>query len=643
MNLEKTLTKIIDFLDQEYFLDTEENYFIPSIWYEFYHLDSNEQEKNKVRKVNRHQYFQTVLKRIKRELDVELRTAVTFEAMYSLHMRSATCWDHNNNGVIDLDYKDVNELGTFMKSIILIPILKDMGISHLHILPIFEVSSIKKKGDLGSPYSIKNLYNLDQTLNDAIFSKILTIDEQFQLFIEVCHFYQIKVILDFAFRTTARDSILIENNPDSLFWIEKKVENEFASPIISFEPAFSKINEEDIEKLYQEKSVQKYLGYFRPPPNKINEELFVKLRAKAKDSTELLYLIEQNFGITTAPAFSDCVNDSQDQWSDISYLKIYATEEKHFLFDSINSKKFVRDEKNEPIWEYLKNAIPYFQEKFLIDGARIDMGHSLPDKLLNSIIMDVREKNGDFIFMNETLSLAEIHDEDKSLYNLFVGNIWFPEQYRLNDDFYRVISELLSSDLRFIAASETSDTPRTWTRYRSLDYELLLIILNSFIPNTIPYFLCGKELLEVQPMNLGLISEEFHRYQLDPEDKMYGKLSFFDPYQLHWESFSYKIMELFKRIKVIKTQFHEVINWKKCKILNKEKYLEIEYSAYLPEDKNLCILFSLSLLDEKILIDEIEYGTVDLVLSNKKSRQHSSQNVKEIYLENEEILVLTKY
>lgn len=64
----------------------------------------------------------------------------------------------------------------------------------------------------------------------------------------------------------------------------------------------------------------------------------------------------------------------------------------------------------------------------------------------------------------------------------------------------------------------------------------MLIILNSLIPNAVPLINNGMELLEKQPMNLGLDNTEEGRFVLDKEDSMYGKLAFFDNYTLHWLS-----------------------------------------------------------------------------------------------------------
>jgi hypothetical protein len=62
----------------------------------------------------------------------------------------------------------------------------------------------------------------------------------------------------------------------------------------------------------------------------------------------------------------------------------------------------------------------------------------------------------------------------------------------------------------------------------------LVLTLNSFMPNAVPFINSGQELLEVQPMNLGLDNTEDGRFALPPGDPMAGRLAFFDPYCLHW-------------------------------------------------------------------------------------------------------------
>ena len=615
------------------------NYHIPKIWSNYYKLKSeSKNESTEDVTINPYVFFNSVFSKIENDLTKNI-SSNNFKNIYSMYVRTSTCWDHNNNGKIDLIQDKFTEQGTFMKSIALIPLIYEMGFNIIHLLPIFETSEVKKKGSLGSPYSVKNIMCLDIHLKDSLFADTLELEEQFKLFVEICHAYKIKVILDFPLRTVSRDANLISESPESLFWIKKEYETEFKSPLVSFLNEGKKIGKDNVALLYKEHSVDRYIGYFSESPNKINPLLFELLCNESKDSTELLYKIENEFGITTAPAYSDAVNDMQPQWSDISYLRIYDEPNKNFfLFDTINAKKFIGENKNESVWKYLKDAIPYYQAKYGIDGARIDMGHSLPEKLLKEIRVELKKNDSDFILICEELFIDHINEIEAKLYDYFIGNLWYSEQFRLNHDFFSLVNQLIVKEVEFIAASGTSDTPRTYARYRNEKYEKLLIILNNFTPNTIPFFVSGNEMLEIQPMNLGLISEDNDKYVLESDDKMYGRLAFFDSYQLHWENFNHSIFILLKKITKIKDELKKEINFHNGKIENNDTYLTISYPSYNSKSDSLYIVFSLSETSEKKIIGN-KSSNFELLLSNIELEIKDLTNLKDILLDNEEIVV----
>jgi len=85
------------------------------------------------------------------------------------------------------------------------------------------------------------------------------------------------------------------------------------------------------------------------------------------------------------------------------------------------------------------------------------------------------------------------------------------------------------------AAVETPDTPRIFGR---LPYHEALqrLVMSAFLPNSYFVVNAGLELLEKQPMNLGLDATFDDKWVLPRDDEFYGKLSFFDHYALHWDS-----------------------------------------------------------------------------------------------------------
>ena len=156
-----------------------------------------------------------------------------------------TAWKH---------YKDREVLqGSFIKSLCLIPYLKEYNINIIYLLPVFKYSDKCKKGELGSPYSIKDVYKLDENLHE----ELLGLDNQdligveFAAFVEACHIMGIRVMVDFVFRTVARDSDLILNHPEWFYWIDLKYKDTFSVYRVSDIAEGAAVSKENVHSLYK--------------------------------------------------------------------------------------------------------------------------------------------------------------------------------------------------------------------------------------------------------------------------------------------------------------------------------------------------------------------------------------------------------
>ena len=99
-----------------------------------------------------------------------------------------------------------------------LPRLREMGINCIWLMPIFPIGEAKRKGSLGSPYSI-----LDYKAVNPEFGT----EDDFRDLIEKAHALGIKVILDIACNHTAWDNYLITEHPD---WYTRNKEGEIVSP-----------------------------------------------------------------------------------------------------------------------------------------------------------------------------------------------------------------------------------------------------------------------------------------------------------------------------------------------------------------------------------------------------------------------------
>ncbi|HEY8343906.1 MAG TPA: alpha-amylase family glycosyl hydrolase [Bacillota bacterium] len=490
------------------------------------------------------------------------------KVMYSMLPRTFTAWNHGDDGRV---YP-----GTFLKALGLLPYLQSLGVSLVYLLPIFEVSTKYKKGELGSPYAIKNLYQLDHTLHDDLLGECNQelLEAEFAAFIEGCHLLGMKVVVDFVFRTVSRDNDLLLEHPDWFYWIRRQDSDAFGPPVVKRVKKLTALQAQTLKLLYTCEGIDDYLRKFTYSPKDMDPVKWERIVAEQRRTGEnILDLIEREFGLTTAPGFSDVLNDPQPPWIDVTYLRFYFDHHEqvrnylpkeqppYVLQDVACLNLYQGNEPNKQLWEYVAGVIPYYQKKFGIDGARIDMGHALPPALNKAIITRAKAENPDFILWSEEFEAKRSPAALEDGFDLITGDLWHVYKDLEKPGFCRrLFSTVTGSALPLIGALEMADTPRAVWVYREHQKIEFLVLLNYFIPNSIPFINNGLELLEVQPMNLGLDNTEAGRFVLAPEDPMYGKLAFFDNYRLHWlEKDRFWMEDLLKKALVLRTRFEALL------------------------------------------------------------------------------------
>ncbi|RCK73378.1 MAG: 1,4-alpha-glucan branching enzyme [Ignavibacteriae bacterium] len=108
--------------------------------------------------------------------------------------------------------------GTFKALEKKIPELKELGVTVIWLLPIHPVGKIKRKGTLGSPYSVQDYY--------AVNSEFGTL-EDFKSLVQTIHTNGLKIIIDLVANHTSWDSELIKKHPE---WFTKNSEGKIISP-----------------------------------------------------------------------------------------------------------------------------------------------------------------------------------------------------------------------------------------------------------------------------------------------------------------------------------------------------------------------------------------------------------------------------
>lgn len=471
--------------------------------------------------------------------------------VYSMMLRTSSSFDHDRNFQLDAsNLYALKDTGTFVKTLWILPFLKKMGVDVLYLLPISKYSLKDKKGEAGSPYGVSNFFKLDENLKDPLTGEQGNVELEFQALVEAAHILGMKVVIDIIPRTNSVNSDLILTNPEWFYWVKKQ-------DLATYKPPFvPTLNEPKVadpkyfkEMFASEEVIRHILSFVENPKqsNPMQWEMMLEYYAK-NPMIEPLDLIAKFFDVSVAYAFSDNINDPQPAWSDVTYFRMYLDHPStsqpyldalginpapYLLYDvakaSLNPGKIP----NKALWNTLSDILPYYQKKFGIDGARIDMGHALPSELINQILTKAKKVNPEFCFIAEELDVKNAKASVEKGYNMIIGDGFMRQpgldSYKYNEFFYTV----KSLECPVFACGETHDTPRLAARDGGKETARMIALMNFFIPNAIPFINSGQEFYEIQPMNLGIGAREGEQFLLTQDDPYYGKLALFDFVSFH--------------------------------------------------------------------------------------------------------------
>lgn len=575
---------------------------------------------------------------------------------YSTMIRTSAAFDHDHDGYIkQSNLYGLKETGTFLKFIMLLPYLKEIGIDTIYLLPFFQSSDFDKKGEFSSCYAVRNFFAIDSSLKDPMLDQ-LSVEVECKAFMEACHMMGMHVIIDIIPRTNAIRSQLLEEHPEWFYWIRFDTAKSFKAPVVKSVPKLSVASKEVMELVYQDEETLSYLKQFHIDPKTQDPDKFAQLVINAKKSgNDLLTMIEKEYGITVACAFSDQVNDPQPTWSDVTYLRMYLdhpvnaqsyvseNQPPYILFDVAKSSLNPGTKENRPLWDLLASIIPYYQKNFGIDGVRIDMGHALPIKLVDEIISAAKKVDPSICFIAEELDTKNDKASLEKGYTMILGNGFSEEcrikEHRLHDFYYD------SRNLKcpVFALCETHDTPRAAARKGDKTLARMLSIMNLFMPNGVAFLNSGQEFYEVQPMNLGLDCEEEERYRLDKKDFRYGKLALFDAFAFTYERTD--LLPLLAKANAIRQDYINEISNVECSIpawFNSPN--DLGYGAFFKKkDRAILVVANANLTENSVynvqlsnVLSELAFhpkGLVERFSTHKDSKKGYIESLHHIYVD----------
>lgn len=523
MSLEKILASLKS-------LNSHSDYAVPTIW---------DSEEVSVKYVNPAAYYTTAIENILSQPKASFQPGVGGEwtkssAIYNIFVRVTTAFDHNQNGKVEIAplTSGFRETGTFLKSIALLHYIKRLGATVVHLLPITSIGQDGNKGTLGSPYAIKNPYEIDDLLSEPALK--LGVETEFKAFVEACHHLGLRVVSEFVFRTMSKDGDWIAEHPDWFYWIDDKIQNRtpgtsdeqhYGNPIFTeaeLKIIKAKVQEEDFNELPEPHAVYKDMFFAPPVQVKMQNGRYIGTSADGKTCR-------------IPGAFADWPpDDIQPPWNDVTYLKMYTHPDFNYIAYNTIRMYDERLEKNShanrPLWDKIIGIIPHYQQEFGIDGVMIDMGHALPTELKQAMVRTAREINPDFAFWDENFSTTE--KGRKEGYNAVMGSI--PFVGHKPNDFKGYINYLgkVGVPLPLFGTAENHNCPRNAARLgdgkTGVMYSKLVWSLCAVLP-AVPFIHSGMEICETQPINTGLdfTPEEQKRYPSET-------LPLFSEYAYNW-------------------------------------------------------------------------------------------------------------
>lgn len=452
-----------------------------------------------------------------------------YTVAYNLFVRAGAAFDHDNDGVIGVSPSadGWRETGTFLKAITLLPFIRSLGCNTIHLLPITAIGRDGNKGNLGSPYAIRDPYALDEGLGEPALGvdARLGAGAEFAAFVEAAHHLGLRVVVEFVFRTAARDAVWAGEHPEWFYWIREDVadrqpgdtsEAVYGAPLFTrdeLEAIYRQVGTGVYEELLPPREV--YRRMFLPPPDPATVTLVDgRWRGLARDP-----LTGDAVPVRIPGAFSDWTPDSdQPPWSDVTYLRLY--DDPDFNYIAYNTVRMYDRRLAQPgnavapLWDKIVEVIPHYQQQYGIDGVMIDMGHALPLPLKQRLVARARELNPDFALWAEDFQLKQSSRLEG--YNLCLGP--FMQTVRDPGRFAWWLSELAQNGapVPFMGTPENHNTPRAVRWPGGLAYALYALTAGAFLPG-IPYVHGGLELAETHPINTGFDFTPEEQASLPPD------------------------------------------------------------------------------------------------------------------------------
>lgn len=126
---------------------------------------------------------------------------------------------YSTTSIYQIFVRNYSREGNFQAIIDDLARIKNMGFTYIYLCPIHPIGEKMRKGSLGSPYSIKDYYAINEEHGTM---------EDFEHLIAACHKIGLKVMMDLVLNHTARDHYYTKEHPEYYY---RNKNQEFANRI----------------------------------------------------------------------------------------------------------------------------------------------------------------------------------------------------------------------------------------------------------------------------------------------------------------------------------------------------------------------------------------------------------------------------
>jgi len=530
-NLELVISRLSNLKSKKY----KHTFAVPGLWIN--------QPPGKI-EINPFEYFLERINKIKSLSDnINIKSELS---VYNMFIRLTAAYDHNSDSKLESEKSMFRETGTFLKAIALLPYIHSLGVNTIYLLPVTAIGEDEKKGNLGSPYAIRNPYQPDENLSEPLLG--LDVETEFKAFAEAVHLLGMKLVCEFVFRTSSIDSDLSLEHPEWFYWIHTKIKNRAEGETYESKygpPIFMKKELEAIKLKVESGDLINLI-----PPHEQHIKMFTESPKKvARVDGKIRGLIsDKKVDVKIPGAFADWPpDDNQPAWTDVTFLKLY--DNPKFNYIAYNTIRMYDKELAKPefevkeLWDYIAGIIPHYIESFGIDGVMIDMGHALPAALRTKIVESAVLKKPDFFFWEENFLLTE--QSVKEGYSAVLG--YLPFDAHRAEKMRDLLARISHGDVpvNFFATSESHNTPRTFGRISDIRFLKIIYAISAFLP-AITFIHSGFEIAEENPVNTGLdfTPDEISRFPAE-------KLGLFSAVELNWDNEN-EITDFIRQINKVK-------------------------------------------------------------------------------------------